>query len=395
MVSIFVPREIAEDETRVAAVPATVKRYVTDGFTVLVEKDAGVSSFIADQAFESEGARIVGSASEGYSEADLVLMVSVPTPEQIGQMKQGATLISFVYPVTSPDVVKALADKKINAYAMDAVPRISRAQKLDALSSQANLAGYKAVLLAATELPKIFPMLMTASGTIRPAKVVIMGAGVAGLQAIATAKRLGAIVEVSDIRPAVKEQVQSLGATYIEVPTEENLETEGGYAKEASAEFLRKQAEVTRKHLVDADVIITTALIPGKKAPVLVKEDVVQDMRTGSVIVDLAAEQGGNCELTVPGECVEKHGVTIIGYRTLPRQVPLNASDMYARNILNVISDNINKEKVFKWNFEDQIVDEAMVVYEGEVRHAATREAMGLPPLNKEEPELQTAGGKN
>jgi H+-translocating NAD(P) transhydrogenase subunit alpha len=396
MVTIFVPKEVVPGETRVSATPATVKRFVQDGFTVNVETGAGYGSFYDDKEYEKVGARIVDT-SAGYGSADLVAMINVPTADQINQMKEGATIISYLYPVKNTEVVKLLEEKKINIYAMDAVPRITRAQKLDALSSQSNLAGYKAVLLAAAQLPKIFPMFMTAAGTIRPAKVVIMGAGVAGLQAIATAKRLGAIVEVSDIRPAVKEQVQSLGAAFIEVPTDENMETEGGYAKEATPEFLKKQAELTRKHLVDADVIITTALVPGKPAPKLVKEDVVQEMRRGSVIVDLAAEQGGNCELTVSGEVVEKHGVTIIGTLNLPGTVPINASDMYAKNIQNVILDNMDKKKNFAWNFEDEITEAAMVVYSGEIRHAATREALGLPPLaarDASEKELVATSGQ-
>lgn len=394
MVTIFVPREVREEETRVAITPATTKRYVQDGFTVLVETGAGSGSYFKDSDYEAEGAKIAGSAQEGYNQADLVFMVNVPEPDQINRMKEYTTLVSFLYPVTNSGLAKQLADHKVNAYAMDAVPRISRAQKLDALSSQANLAGYKAVLMAAAELPKIFPLLMTAAGTIRPAKVVVMGAGVAGLQAIATAKRLGAVVDVSDIRPAVKEQVQSLAANFIEVPTEENMETAGGYAKEASPEFLKKQAEITRKYLVDADVIITTALIPGRPAPKLVAEDVVKEMRDGSVIVDLAAEQGGNCELTETGKTVVKHGVKIIGVTNLPGTMPINTSEIYAKNIQNVIQDNMDKKsKEFAWNFEDEITGAAMVVYDGEVRHEKTRETLGLPPLESSaEKELQEAG---
>ncbi len=379
MVSIFIPREIKEHETRVAANPASVKKYAQDGFQVKVERGAGAGSFFSDKAYEEAGATLIDSAQEGFGESDLILMVNVPTDEQAQQFKPGSTVISFLYPVQNKDLVKTLADRKVNIYAMDQVPRITRAQKLDALSSQSNLAGYKAVLMAAAELPKIFPLLMTAAGTIRPAKVVIMGAGVAGLQAIATAKRLGAVVEVSDIRPAVKEQVQSLGATFIEVPTEENMETAGGYAREASPEFLKKQAEVTRRHLVEADVIITTALVPGKPAPKLVKEDVVQEMKDGSVIVDLAAEQGGNCELTEAGKTVVKHGVKIMGILNLPATLPINASDIYSKNIQNAIYDNVDREKKFEWNFEDEIVDKAMVTWDGEVRHPSVREELGLP----------------
>ncbi len=394
MVAIFVPKEIKENETRVAINPACAKRYVQDGFDVAIETGAGNASCFSDEEYKGVGATITGNADEGYAKGDLVLMVNIPTIDQVKQFKAGSTVISFLYPIQNNELVKAFADAKVNAYAMDQVPRITRAQKLDALSSQSSLAGYKAVIMAANELPKIFPLLMTAAGTIRPAKVVIMGAGVAGLQAIATAKRLGAMVDVSDIRPAVKEQVESLGGSFIEVPSEENMETAGGYAKEASAEFLKKQAEITRKHLVEADVIITTALIPGRPAPKLVAEDVVKEMKTGSVIVDLAAEQGGNCELTESGQVVEKHGVKIMGTLNLPGTLPVNASDVYAKNIQNAIQDNMNKEKAFAWNFDDEIVEKAMVVWEGEVRHPATREAMGLPALEEakaEEKELVTS----
>ena len=380
MTTLFAPREVHPDETRVALNPAVIKRYGQQGFTVLVESGAGDKAFYNDAAFTEAGAAVV-NATEGYQAADIVLMLNAPTPEQIRQCKQGTTVMSLLYPVQNTEQVQALADAGLSAYAMDQVPRITRAQKLDALSSQSNLAGYKAVLLAATALPKIFPMLMTAAGTIRPAKVVIVGAGVAGLQAIATAKRLGAIVDVSDIRPAVKEQVQSLGANFIEVPTEESLETAGGYAKEASPEFLKKQAEITRKHFVEADVIITTALIPGRPAPKLVSADVVQAMKPGSVIVDLAAEQGGNCELTTPGQTVEHHGVQIIGQLNLPGTLPVNASDIYAKNLQNALEDNLGKDKQFGWNFDDEIVDKAMVVWQGTIRSPKVREAMGLEPL--------------
>lgn len=387
MTVLFIPRELKDGETRVAINVACTKRYVQDGFTVLVEQGAGDSSFILDSELKDIGATLV-TAEEGYSKADIVLKVNAPTDDELNHFKSGTTLMSYLYPVQNTEYVKTLAEKKINAYAMDQVPRITRAQKLDALSSQSNLAGYKAVLMAANELPKIFPMLMTAAGTIRPAKVVVVGAGVAGLQAIATARRLGAVVDVSDIRPAVKEQVQSLGANYIEVPSEENLETAGGYAKEASPEFLKKQAEITRKHFVEADVIITTALIPGKPAPKLVAADVVEDMKPGSVIVDLAAEQGGNCALTQKGKTVVEHGVTIMGELNLPGKLPLNASDIYAKNLQNALQDNLDKEKNFAWNFDDEIVDKAMSVYDGEVRQPQVREALGLPPLA--EPEKET-----
>lgn len=390
MTVLFIPKECKEGETRVAINPACAKRYVQDGFTVLVETGAGESSYIHDGDLKEAGAELV-SVADGYARADIVLKVNPPTEAELEQFKPGTTVMTYLYPVQNTEYVKLLADKKINAYAMDQVPRITRAQKLDALSSQSNLAGYKAVLMAANALPKIFPMLMTAAGTIRPAKVVVVGAGVAGLQAIATAKRLGAVVDVSDIRPAVKEQVASLGANYIEVPSEENLETAGGYAKEASPEFLKMQAEITRKHFVDADVIITTALIPGKPAPKLVAADVVRDMKPGSVIVDLAAEQGGNCELTQSGKTVVEHGVTIMGELNLPGKLPLNASDIYAKNLQNALQDNLTtnketKQKTFAWNFDDEIVDKAMSVFDGDVRQPQVREALGLPPLAQPEP---------
>lgn len=387
MTVLFIPKEIRDNETRVAINVDCAKRYIKDGFTVLVETNAAQGSFLSDTALTEAGAEIV-SATDGYAKADMVLKVNAPTTEELAQYKKGTTLISFIYPIQNEALLKALAEKGINAYSMDQVPRITRAQKLDALSSQSNLAGYKAVLMAANQLPKIFPLLMTAAGTIRPAKVVIVGAGVAGLQAIATAKRLGAVVDVSDIRPAVKEQVQSLGANYIEVPSEENLETAGGYAKEASPEFLKKQAEITRKHFVEADVIITTALIPGRPAPKLVSADVVKEMKAGSVIVDLAAEQGGNCELTESGKTIEAHGITIMGELNLPGKLSANASDIYAKNIYNAIQDNLSqsekgKDKPFAWNFDDEIVDKAMSVYDGTIRQPQVREALGLPALEK------------
>lgn len=398
MVTVFVPKEVRNGETRVAATPATVKRLVQEGFNVHIESDAGLQSCFSNKEYEEAGAAIEKSPAEGYAKADLVFLVNVPSKEQALACKEGATIISFLYPVSHPSLVEILKERKINAYAMDAVPRITRAQKLDALSSQNNLAGYKAVLLAAVELPKIFPLLMTAAGTIRPAKVVVMGAGVAGLQAVATAKRLGAIVEVSDVRPAVKEQVQSLGAVFIELPVDPSMETSGGYAKEQSPEFLKKQEEITRKHLVDADVVITTALIPGKKAPILIKEEVVKQMRPGSVIVDMAAEQGGNCELTIQGQKIQRYGVSIIGFDNLPASVPFNSSEMYAKNILNVVLDNVDKHKHFSWNFDDEIVAQAMVVYNGEIRHKKALEAL-QECLNKlkaqQHDQLAAAGGKN
>ncbi len=378
---VFVPKEIREGETRVAANPDTVARYLKHGLSVQVQSGAGRGSGIDDAAFEKAGATLVNDPASGYGNADVVLKVHPPTADEIAKMKEGATFVGFVHALLDKATVEALAARKISAIAMELVPRITRAQKMDALSSQANLAGYKAVIMAADHLPKIFPMLMTAAGTIQPARVVIMGAGVAGLQAIATAKRLGAVVEVSDVRPAVKEQVESLGGKFIEVPTDESAEDEGGYAKEQSEEFLRKQRELVREKIVAADVVITTAAIPGKPAPKLVTDDMVEEMRPGSVIVDLAVETGGNCTLSKAGEVVVEHGVTIIGKTNVPALVPANATDMYARNVLNLLGDMIEEgELVF--DLEDEVLAGSLVTHQGEIVHPRVREAHGLAPLS-------------
>ncbi len=389
MASIFFPKEFPAGERRVAATPDTVKRLVKEGHSVTIEQGAGAGAFYPDTEYSQAGAAIEADAARAWAAADIFAQLSVPMASQVSQMKEGASIVSFLWPLDNLELVKLLAERKISAFAMDAVPRTTRAQKDDALTSQASLAGYKAVLLAAMHLPKIFPMQMTAAGTIRPAKVVIIGAGVAGLQAIATAKRLGAIVEVSDVRPEVKEQVQSLGASYIEVKSEENLSAVGGYAKEQSEEFKRKQAEVLRAHLVAADAIITTALIPYRPAPKLIGADVVQAMRPGSVIVDLAAERGGNCELTEPGKTVVKHGITLVGELALANTLPVHASDQYAKNVQNVLSD-ATKKGVFGWDLADDIVGGgktkegqaypgALITHSGEVLHPKVREALKLP----------------
>ncbi len=389
MASIFFPKEFPAGERRVAATPDTVKRLVKEGHSVTIEQGAGAGAFYPDTEYSQAGAAIEADAAKAWAAADIIAQLSVPMASQVSQMKEGASIVSFLWPLDNLELVKLLAERKISAFAMDAVPRTTRAQKDDALTSQASLAGYKAVLLAAMHLPKIFPMQMTAAGTIRPAKVVIIGAGVAGLQAIATAKRLGAIVEVSDVRPEVKEQVQSLGASYIEVKSEENLSAVGGYAKEQSEEFKRKQAEVLRAHLVAADAIITTALIPYRPAPRLIGADVVQAMRPGSVIVDLAAERGGNCELTEPGKTVVKHGITLVGELALANTLPVHASDQYAKNVQNVLSD-ATKKGVFGWDLADDIVGGgktkegqaypgALITHSGEVLHPKVREALKLP----------------
>lgn len=305
----------------------------------------------------------------GFGAADLVLKFHPFTEEEVGRLKDGAVTVSFLWPLQNRKSVEALLRKKVSAFAMDLLPRISRAQTMDALSSQSNLGGYKAVLLAADHLPNIFPLMTTAAGTIKPAKVVIMGAGVAGLQAIATAKRLGAVVEVSDVRAAVKEQVESLGGRFIQIDGAAAMEDSGGYAKEASKEFLQKQKELVRKHIIAADVVITTALVPGKPAPKLVTADMVAEMRKGSVIVDLAAEQGGNCELTEPGKISNKDGVTIIGLLNLPSLLPVNATQMYARNVLAVV-EHVFPKGALNLDFNDEINAASFLTHEGKIRRA-------------------------
>lgn len=376
MLTIFVAREAQPGEARVAASPDSVKRLVKAGAAVRVQAAAGEGSMISDKAFEQAGAQIVADAAAGLDGASMVLMINPPSLEQAEQLPERAALVSFIYPTMNPELVDTLRRRNISVLAMESVPRITRAQKMDALSSQANLAGYKAVLEGANALKKIFPMMMTAAGTIHPAKVVVLGAGVAGLQAIATAKRLGAIVEVSDVRPAVKEQVESLGGKYIDVPVDETMEAEGGYAKEQSEEFLRKQRAIVREKIVDADVVITTAAIPGRPAPKLVAADVVREMRPGSVIVDLAVETGGNCELSRRGEVVVENGVTIIGRERVPALVAINATEVYARNVANLVGDMI-KEGELVFDLEDEVVDTTLIVHQGELRGAAAAAAGG------------------
>jgi NAD(P) transhydrogenase subunit alpha len=391
MTSIFVPRE-PDGELRCAATPDTVKRLIKDGLQVVIEAGAGKGSHVSDEQFKAVGATIEPERSKGMAQADIVVQIAVPTLEQVGQIREGGSLISFLWSFEHLDVVKALNDRKISAFAMDAIPRTTRAQKDDALSSQANLAGYKAVVAAAYHLNKILPMMMTPAGTIKPSRFVIIGVGVAGLQAIATAKRLGAIVEATDPRPETKEQAESLGAKFLEVQGVEVKQGTGGYAAEQSEEYKKAQAAMLAEAFKNADAIITTALIPYKKAPTTITEDHVKSMRPGSVIVDLASERGGNCALTESGRTVEKHGVTILGETNWPRTVSVNASDMYAKNVMNIVQDSMikvskeSKEKVFKWTYEDDIVNGAMICHEGEVHHPKVRELMGLPPLAKPEP---------
>lgn len=363
---IGIPKETKFKENRVAITPLITKDLIAKGFQVAVEAGAGMNSFFSDEDYKNNGAEIIASKTDVYSKADIVLKVNAPLTDEIALMKKGAILISFMWAKTNTEMVEACAAADISAFSMDAVPRISRAQKMDALSSQANLAGYKAVLLCANQIGKILPMMTTAAGTIKPSKVVIFGAGVAGLQAIATAKRLGAIVEVSDIRPETKEQVESLGGRFIEVKGDDSIKMEGGYVKGVSEEFLKKQQELVTKHVADADIVITTALIPGKKAPVLVTEDMIKSMKFGSVILDMAVEQGGNVVGSKLNETIVVNGVTIIGESNIPSLLPMNASDLYAKNIQTLLYHLADKDG-FKWEMDEEITKGSLIVHEGKI----------------------------
>jgi NAD(P) transhydrogenase subunit alpha len=376
---IGIPKEILQGENRVAAIPEVVSKYVKAGFTVHVERDAGINAGFTNEKYVEAGGKIFDNTFELFQSADVILKVQRPIENEslkkheLDLMKPGTLLITFLYPLHHHELAKKCAEKKINVISMDMIPRTTLAQKMDALSSQANIAGYKSVLLCANALRKIFPLMMTAAGTISPAKVVIMGAGVAGLQALGTAKRLGAVVEVSDIRPQVKEEVQSLGGRFIEVPTDASMQDAGGYAKEASAEFLEKQKALIFKHITEADIVITTALVPGKKAPVLVTEEMVKKMRPGSVVLDMAVEFGGNCEVSELGKTVKKYGVTIIGEPNLPSLVPQHASEMYSKNILSLIQ-HISKEGKIELKLEDEIVKGSLITHNGEIVNQRIKE---------------------
>jgi NAD(P) transhydrogenase subunit alpha len=364
-VKVATPKERAQDERRVALVPDTAAKLKAAGLDVTVEEGAGAAAFFSDSEYEKAGVVVVKDAASLLKDADAVLKVQAPAVGEIDLIKKGALLISFLQPSTQGDIVRALAKRGVTAFSLELVPRISRAQSMDALSSQASAAGYKAVLMAAARLGKFFPMMMTAAGTVAPARVLVMGAGVAGLQAIATARRLGAVVSAYDVRPAVKEEVQSLGATFIELPLE-TQEGEGGYAREQSEEFLRKQRELIGEHIAKSDVVITTAAIPGRRAPLLVTADMVKGMRRGSVIVDLAAETGGNVELTQAGEELEVGGVTIIGTRNVPSTMPLHASQLYARNVANLLL-HLVKDGAIHLDFEDEITKGSCITHGGEI----------------------------
>ena len=362
---VATPKELVHDERRVALVPDTATKLIAAKLEVSVQVGAGAGAFIPDESYEKAGARLVTHAADLLVDADVVLKVQAPMPSEVELLPRGAVLISFLQPATQGDIVKALARRGVTAFSLELLPRISRAQSMDALSSQASAAGYKAVLMAGERLGKFFPMMMTAAGTVAPARVLVMGAGVAGLQAIATARRLGAVVSAYDVRPAVKEEVQSLGGTFIELALE-TQEGEGGYAREQSEEFLRKQRELIGEHVAKSDVVITTAAVPGRRAPLLVTGDMVKGMRPGSVIVDLASETGGNVELTEAGKDVDVNGVTIIGTRNVPSTMPLATSQLYARNVANLLL-HLVKDGAITLDFADEITKGACVTHDGEI----------------------------
>jgi NAD(P) transhydrogenase subunit alpha len=386
-VIIGVPKETLAGERRVALVPAAIAPLKKAGHTVQVERGAGEAAGFLDQHYEGVGAEVVPARDALFGAADVVLQVRALGANPAGWTadlqlcRDGQTLVAMMEPLGEPGPVPAAAGRGVTTFALELMPRITRAQSMDVLSSQANLAGYKAVLMAAGELPKILPMMITAAGTITPARVFVVGAGVAGLQAIATAKRLGGVVSAYDVRPAVKEQVESVGARFVEleIPAE-GAEGGGGYARAMGADFYQRQAELMLPVVAESDIVITTAAIPGQKAPVLISRAMVDAMRPGAVVVDLAAERGGNCELTRPGETVIHQGVTIMGPLNVPSSLPYNASQLYAKNVTTFLA-HLTREGAVAVDREDEITRETLLTWNGEVVNARVRERLGLPPL--------------
>jgi NAD(P) transhydrogenase subunit alpha len=367
---VGIPKETAAGERRVALVPDLVAKLTGARLEVLVEPGAGEAAGFLDASYVEKGARL---GADALAQADVVLKVQPPTAAEIARLKEGATLVGLLQPYGNAAGMKALAARKVTAFAMELLPRITRAQPMDALSAMSTVSGYKAVLIAAERLPKFFPLLMTAAGTLTPARVFVIGAGVAGLQAIGTARRLGAVVEAYDTRPAVKEQVESLGAKFAELALETaDAQDKGGYAKAQSEEFYQKQREFMGRCVAAADVVITTALVPGQKAPVLITEEMVQAMRPGSLVVDLAAEQGGNCALTEAGRDVVKHGVTVMGPVNLPSSVPFHASQMYARNVTSFLVHLVKEGRV-QLDLADELTRGPLVTHQGEIVHDVVR----------------------
>jgi len=370
---ISVPKETIHGETRVAATPQSVKELIKAGYKVNIETGAGTSSFISDDNFKNAGANIVNTTNELFKDSDIIIKVAAPTSDEIELMPKDSILVSFFQPTIELEKVKSISNKNITGLSMHLVPRTTLAQKMDALSSQANIAGYKAVLMGSSHMNVYMPLLMTAAGTIRPAKVLILGAGVAGLQAIATAKRLGAQVEAFDVRPEVKEQVESLGAKFVEVSSESDDGVgEGGYAKETSDEYKQKQQELIKEHISKADMVVTTALIPGRKAPILIGKDVVELMKPGSVIMDLAAENGGNCEVTEKDKIITHRDIIVDGTSNIPATMPVHASELYAKNISALVL-YMTKENNLNLDMGDEIISGSTFTHEGTITHEPTR----------------------
>src|SRR5947209_15604341 len=372
---IGVPKESAEGEQRVALVPEVVRKFAggESGHQVVVERGAGAGALLPDALYEDAGAQMVQDAAAVY-DADVVVKVAPPSTDEIGRLRSESVLIGFLQPLTAGEAIRAIAQTGATSFAMEAIPRISRAQSMDALSSQANIAGYKSVLIASTEIGRFFPMLMTAAGTIRPATVLVLGAGVAGLQAIATARRLGAVVQGFDVRAAVKEQVESLGAHFLEFDLAGDLEGAGGYAKELTPEQQARQQELMAEAIGKVDVVITTAAVPGRRAPILVTEDAVTRMKPGSVIVDLAAETGGNCALTQAGETIVAHDVKILAPLNVPSTMAEHASQLYARNIQALLALMV-QEGELALDFEDEVIAGACITRGGEIVHDGAKQA--------------------
>lgn len=362
---IIVLKESREDEKRVSITPGVVKQLKGKGWEVVVESGAGQASAFQDTNYSDAGATVMGDRQSLFQSAEIFVKINPFNSDEIKMLKPGSITFSLMYHRTDPELVQALSGAGVSSFSMDAIPRISRAQSMDVLSSQSNLAGYKAVILGANEMTKIFPLMMTAAGTITPSKVLIYGVGVAGLQAIATAKRLGAVVEATDVRPETKEQAESLGAKFITVESQ-GAKAEGGYATEVSTEYMAKQKEAVNKSLFQADLVITTALVMGKKAPILITEDQVKQMKFGAVIVDMAVEQGGNCELSVAGQIVYRHGVKIVGITNLPSTLATNASELYAKNVFNLLNHLTDKGE-FRWEMEEEITKGTLIVHQGKI----------------------------
>jgi H+-translocating NAD(P) transhydrogenase subunit alpha len=392
---IAVLKEAVVSERRVPIVPDSVKRLGQKKIELVVESGAGERALSSDDDYTKDGATVLADQPSAIAAADAVIRLRIPTLDEIALMKEGSTLLAPLLPLVNHDLVKAIAARKITSFAVDFIPRTTVAQMMDVLSSQGTAAGYYAVVLAASALPRFFPMLITAAGTIPPATLLVLGAGVAGLSAIGAGKRLGARVEAFDVRKVVKEQVESLGAKFVEVDSDEDAQTAGGYAKEVSEEYKKKQAEALATHAAKADVIICTALIPGKRAPVLVTDDMLKAMKRGSVIVDLAAEQGGNCEGAEPGKTVVRHGVSIIGATDLPSNLAVHASQMWSRNMEKLMF-HLTKDGALKLDMKDEITRGCLITHGGDVVQERVREALGLPKLEKASasPEGESAAPK-